>query len=48
MNNAEYNRLVILPVLPFVRNADTFAALMTAFLGPSDRMLLEFFIDSVM
>jgi len=47
MTNADYNRLVLQPVLNFVRNPDTFASLMTAFLGPSDRVITEFFRSRV-
>lgn len=47
MTNAEYNRLVMLPVLNFVKDPDTFAALLTGFLGPSDRVITEFFKSRV-
>ena len=43
MNNMDYNRLVVVPIRPFVNNVDTFSSLMTAFLGPSDRMIQQFF-----
>lgn len=41
MDNERYHRHIIQPILPFVKDPDTFVTLMTAFLGPSDRVLRE-------
>lgn len=50
MTNAQYNDFVIVPLARdrIVKDPDAFVSLMTAFLDPSDRVVVEFFVKRAM